>query len=139
MPYPRPVPFLALIPVLALSSCMMMNVNVIETEEGKVYPEVAEEDVKVYKSSKSAPQPHKVIAELELSVAGDIGEDEEGTRTQKLIDRLVTEAASLGANGLIVGRVERPDGGRVAASILVGVPSESTLKAKAILFKPKKK
>lgn len=111
----------------------MMNVDVIPVDENKEYPEVPVDQVRVYKTAHSAPEGYKVIADLELSVAGDIPEDEDGEIDHRLVDRLVKEAASIGANGVILGKLTRPDGGRVAAAVFVGVPMETTVKAKAIL------
>ena len=131
------IPFAVL--VLLGTGCAMMQVYVEPLDKsGKEYPEVDPEDVRVYKSEKSAPQGAKRLAELEVSVAGDLG-DNEGY-WEKVVLRLKKEAGALGANGLILGKRKLPDGGRVAASILVGVPAESSLTAIAILAKsPAKK
>jgi hypothetical protein len=98
---------------LALTACSTSHVMI-----GQARPPIAPEEVQIY--TRPPPGPYEEIARLQTSSSGSFSFTAQ-RKTDAVINRLKTEAAKLGANGVLLEGI----GDQVSGSIGTGGGTES--------------
>lgn len=93
---------IALLPLATTSGCTVMDGNAIVT--GKARPALAPNDVHIYRST---PEKFEEIAIVSASAGHDFKKS--STLMNEAIQRLKEEAAKVGANGVILTRINERD------------------------------
>lgn len=130
--------YLILASVLALSACATSSHVVTGAQRSAISPD----QVRIY----GAPPETKweQVAVLEASSAGALAVTSQG-KTDKVVERLKKEAASLGANGIIIqGMGSTPGGaiytgnttGSLSSGVLMPAPTQKAGSAIAIYVYP---
>jgi hypothetical protein len=115
--------FVVLLLVLAVSACVAVNKSILTPNPtGAVF---AKEAVYVYFSTDSIPS-HTRIAIMNAK-----GSDE-WTKEGQMIDKIREEAGKLGANAVVLQKMEDPSTGRKVVSALFGTGADRKGQAIAI-------
>ena len=93
---------IAVFAITAISGCTVMDGNAVVT--GKARPAIAPNDVHIYRS---APEGFEEIAIVSASAGHDFKKS--STLMDEAIQRLKEEAAKVGANGVILTRIDERD------------------------------
>ena len=121
-----PLAILAL--AVALTACVSTNATVLN--KSMTRPPIPKESVVIYTSADKVPGKYDEVAVLNSK--GDEGMTDE----RKMYESMRSEAAKLGANGVILQETKDPGTGSKVAHMLIGTSSNRHGKSMAIYVWP---
>ena len=113
---------------VVLTACVSTNATVLN--KSMTRPPIAKESVIIYSSAEKVPGKYDEVALLNSKG------DESMTDERKMYESMRSEAAKLGANGVILQETKDPGTGSKVAHMLIGTSSSRHGKSMAIYVWP---
>lgn len=113
---------------VVLTACVSTNATVLN--KSMTRPPIAKESVIIYSSAEKVPGKYDEVALLNSKG------DESMTNERKMYESMRSEAAKLGANGVILQETKDPGTGSKVAHMLIGTSSNRHGKSMAIYVWP---
>lgn len=113
---------------MLLSACVSTNATVLN--KSLTRPPIAKDSVVIYSSADKVPGKYDEVAVLNSKG------DESLTDERKMYESMRSEAAKLGANGVILQETKDPGTGSKVAHVLIGTSSSRHGKSMAIYVWP---